>query len=77
MTIAETPDLEAGKAWLRMRLERRVHPLDHLDLEAAARTIDSLTSLDPESWTDAWGALADEFVARAEAVLGTAEERAL
>ncbi len=77
MSIAETPELETGKAWLRVRLERRVHPLDHLDPEAAARTIDGLTGLDPESWTNAWGTLADEFVARAEAVPQTAEERAL
>jgi esterase FrsA len=77
MTIAETPALEAGKAWLRVRLERRVHPLDHLDPEAAARTIDGLTGLDPESWTSAWGALADEFAARAEAAQGAAEQRAL
>lgn len=77
MSIAETPELETGKAWLRVRLERRVHPLDHLDPEAAARTIDGLTGLDPESWTNAWGTLADEFVARAEAAQGTTEQRAL
>jgi esterase FrsA len=77
MSSAETSELEAGKVWLRVRLERRVHPLDHLDPEAAARTIDGLTGLDPEPWTTAWGTLADEFVARAEAAQGTAEERAL
>jgi len=77
MSIAENPELETGKAWLRVRLERRVHPLDHLDPEAAARTIDGLTGLDPGSWTNAWGTLADEFVARAEAAQETAEERAL
>ena len=77
MSIAETPELETGKAWLRVRLERRVHPLDHLDPEAAARTIGGLGGLDPESWTNAWGTLADEFVVRAEAARGTPEERGL
>ena len=51
MTDTQAPDLEAGKDWLRVRLERRAHPLDHLDADAAARTIDSLAGLDPESWT--------------------------
>lgn len=74
MTTAPTADLEAGRAWLRARLERRAHPLDHLDPEAAARAIEALRGLDPESWTATWGALADEFVARAEAASGTVQE---
>jgi esterase FrsA len=77
MTTAQLPDLEAGKDWLRVRLERRAHPLDHLDPGAAARTIDSLAGLDPESWTNAWGGLADEFAAKAESFQGTPEERHL
>jgi pimeloyl-ACP methyl ester carboxylesterase len=77
MTNPETIDLEAGKAWLRVRLERRAHPLDHLDPQAAARTIDALTGLDPESWTSAWGGLADQFAERAESASGPAEQRAL
>jgi hypothetical protein len=77
MTATETPDLEAGKAWLRARLERRVHPLDHLDPEAAKRTIAALTGLDPASWTSAWGALADEFAAHAAAAAGSPRERDL
>ena len=40
----------------RVRLERRAHPLDHLDPAAAGRTIDSLAGLDPESWTAAGAA---------------------
>jgi hypothetical protein len=71
----ERPDLEQGKEWMRVRLERRVHPFDHLDPDAAARTIDGLTGLDPASWTAAWGGLADEFAARAEASQGAAPER--
>src|SRR5579875_3270102 len=77
MTTAQVPDLDAGKDWLRVRLERRAHPLDHLDPEAAARTIDALTGLDPESWTNAWGGLADAFVARAQVAQGSPEEREL
>jgi len=57
--------LNAGKAWLRQRLERGAHPLDGLDPAAARATIDALTGLDPERWTAAWGALADDFAARA------------
>src|SRR5580704_17668472 len=59
--------LDAGKAWLLTRLERGAHPLDDLDPDAARRTIDGLTGLGPEPWTSAWGGLADEFAARAEA----------
>jgi pimeloyl-ACP methyl ester carboxylesterase len=77
MTTAQTLDLETGKTWLRVRLERRAHPLDHLEPEAAARTIDVLSGLDPGSWTAAWGGLADEFAARAQAAEGTAVEREL
>ena len=46
-TTTQVPELEAGKDWLRVRLQSRVHPLDHLEPDAAARTIDSLTGLDP------------------------------
>jgi pimeloyl-ACP methyl ester carboxylesterase len=38
-----------------------------LDPDAAAATIDALTGLDPEPWTAAWGGLADQFAARAQA----------
>lgn len=57
--------LNAGKAWLRQRLERGAHPLDGLDPAAARPTIDALTGLDPEGRTAAWGALADDCAARA------------
>jgi hypothetical protein len=70
----EAPDLEQGKDWMRGRLERRQHPFDHLEPAAAARTIDALAGLDPECWSSAWGGLADEFVAKAEAVTGTPAE---
>jgi hypothetical protein len=71
------PDLEAGRAWLRQRLERGAHPLDALDPAAAQRTIDGLTGLDPESWTSAWGSLADEFTARAAAAADPEQRREL
>ena len=57
--------LQDGKAWLLTRLERGAHPLDGLDPDAARTTIDSLAGLDPEPWTAAWGALAEDFADRA------------
>ena len=77
MASVQPLDPKVGKDWLRVRLERRVHPLDQLDPHAAARTIDALTGLDPVSWTAAWGGLADEFVTRAEAAQGRSGEREL
>jgi esterase FrsA len=67
--------LDAGKSWLLTRLARGAHPLDGLDPDAARRTIDSLTGLDPEPWTAAWGGLADEFAAAAQGASDRAEER--
>jgi pimeloyl-ACP methyl ester carboxylesterase len=69
--------LAAGKAWLLTRLERGAHPLDGLDPEAAALTIEGLTGLDPEPWTAAWGALGDDFARRARAARDRAEQREL
>lgn len=59
--------LSAGKAWLLGRLDREIHPLDSIDPEAARKTIERLRGLDPESWTEGWGGLAEGFAARAEA----------
>jgi len=67
--------LEEGKAWLRQRLERGAHPLDGLDPDAARTTIDGLSGLDPGPWTAAWGALADDFVRRAQAASDCATQR--
>jgi esterase FrsA len=69
--------LGAGKAWLLERLERGAHPLDGLDPDAARSTIDALAGLDPEPWTAAWGALADDFAVRAQASADRATEREL
>jgi esterase FrsA len=69
--------LDAGKSWLLQRLERGAHPLDGLDPDAARRTIDGLAGLEPEPWTAAWGALADEFAARAQAATDRTEQRDL
>ena len=76
MTVAEE-SLAAGKEWLLARLERGDHPLDGLDPEAARATIDRLTGLGPEPWTAAWGALADDFAARAHATTDRDEQREL
>jgi esterase FrsA len=74
---ADDDTLANGKAWLLERLERGAHPLDGLDPDAARSTIDALTGLDPGPWTAAWGALAGDFAARAEASDDRATEREL
>jgi pimeloyl-ACP methyl ester carboxylesterase len=58
--------LDDGRAWLRERLERRVHPLDSVDVDAARAAIDALPGLDPESWAATWGAAADRFAERGD-----------
>ncbi len=67
--------LQDGKSWLLERLDRGAHPLDGLDHDAARATIDGLAGLDPEPWTAAWGALADDFADRARAASGRGEQR--
>jgi esterase FrsA len=69
--------LRDGKSWLLERLDRGAHPLDGLDPDAARATIDGLAGLHPEPWTAAWGALADDFAARARAASGRGEQRDL
>src|SRR5579875_2198091 len=67
--------LATGRRWLLDRLERGVHPLDGLDPDAARATIESLTGLNPEPWTAAWGALAQSCAGEARAAAGDAERR--
>jgi esterase FrsA len=55
-----------GRAWLRERLERRAHPLDTVNEEAARDAIATLPGLDPESWAFTWGAVADRFANQAD-----------
>jgi esterase FrsA len=74
--VTEQRTLAEGRAWLLERLERGVHPLDGLEPEAARETIEGLRGLDPESWTAAWGALADRFAAAAEAAADPEAKRA-
>jgi esterase FrsA len=59
--------LEAGKTWLRERVERGLHPVDGLDRAAALATIERLSGLEPEPWAAAWGDLAADFAAQASA----------
>jgi pimeloyl-ACP methyl ester carboxylesterase len=68
--------LDAARSWLLERLERRVHPLDHVDPSAARATIESLSGIDPESWAAAWGATAERFAAAAEQASSAEERRA-
>jgi hypothetical protein len=63
--VSERRSLADGKAWLRQRLERSVHPLDLLDADAAGAAIDALEGLDPEPWAACWSAVADRFAADA------------
>ena len=67
MDATHTGPLEAGKAWLRERVERGLHPVDGLDRAAALETIERLSGLEPEPWTAAWGALAEGYAAQARA----------
>ena len=67
MDATHTGTLEAGKAWLRERVERGLHPVDGLDRAAALETIERLSGLEPEPWTAAWGALAEVYAAQARA----------
>jgi esterase FrsA len=53
--------LDDGREWLLQRLERRAHPLDTVDEDAARDAIEALEGLDPESWAACWGAAADRF----------------
>ncbi len=70
-TTYETSDpdnqtLAGAQEYLRHHLEVRRHPLNRIDAEAAARTIDALEGIEPEPWAAAWLATAAEFAARAE-----------
>jgi esterase FrsA len=70
-------ELQAGKAWLRERVERRLHPVDGLDQAAALATIERLSGLGPDPWTEAWGALAQDYAARARAATEHVERHQL
>lgn len=77
MDATDTSTLEAGKAWLRERVERGLHPVDGLDRAAALATIERLSGLEPEPWTAAWGALADDYAAQAGGAEDPVERRHL
>ncbi|HVW17834.1 MAG TPA: alpha/beta fold hydrolase [Solirubrobacteraceae bacterium] len=74
---AEAGSLAWGKQWLLTRLDAGLHPLEGLEPEAARRTVEGLEGLEPEPWTAAWGGLAEEFAARAQAAAGRDERRHL
>jgi FrsA-like alpha/beta hydrolase family protein len=67
--------LDDGRAWLRQRLERGVHPLDTVDEVAAREAIETLEGLDPDSWAACWGEVADRFAAVAAAAADTDAKR--
>ena len=73
--MTETRELDDGKAWLLARLDRGVHPLDGMDPEAARATIAGLRGLEPEPWTEAWGALSDRYAAAADQAADVAGRR--
>jgi esterase FrsA len=67
--------LDDGRAWLRERLERRAHPLDTVDEDAAREAIEALAGLDPEAWAATWGGVADRFAAEADGAPDPAARR--
>ena len=77
MDASETGTLAAGKAWLRDRVERGLHPIDGLDRTAALATIEGLPGLEPEPWAAAWGGLAGDFAAQARAIADPARRHDL
>lgn len=77
MNASDTSTLEAGKAWLRERVERGLHPVDGLDRAAALATIERLSGLEPGPWTAAWGELAEDFAKQARAHADPAERHRL
>jgi pimeloyl-ACP methyl ester carboxylesterase len=74
MSTTGQRSLEDGRTWLRQRLERGIHPLDGLDVEAASAAIAALEGLGPDEWAAAWGAVADRFEDEAAAA-ASAEAR--
>jgi dipeptidyl aminopeptidase/acylaminoacyl peptidase len=58
--------MNEARDWLMQRLERRAHPLDGVDEDAAREAIAALSGLDPESWAATWGAVADRFAAQGD-----------
>lgn len=63
--IAATPSLEGMQRWLGAHLADGAHPLNAIDIESARSVVESLTSIEPESWAMAWLAVADGFAAQA------------
>ena len=55
--------LEENQAWMRKRLQTRIHPFDTCDPAATLAVIDSLTGLDGETWGTAWMAAGDKAAA--------------
>jgi hypothetical protein len=64
--ITGTRTLPNAQEWLLAHLEQQRHPLNAIDPELARRTIESLTSLDPEPWAQAWLAPAHNLASDAE-----------
>jgi esterase FrsA len=69
--------LDSGKAWLRERVERGLHPIDGVERDAALSTIAGLAGLEPEPWTAAWGGLAEDYARQARAATEPAERHHL
>lgn len=65
-SVAGAPSTEGMKQWLRSHLDDGAHPLDGIDPVAARAVVDSLTSLEPESWVDSWLSAAAHFQTEAE-----------
>jgi len=53
--------LDGARTWLHKHLEISRYPMTFGDKEAATKTVDALTGIDPESWSQTWLATASRF----------------
>jgi acetyl esterase/lipase len=58
--------LSNAKEWLLVHLDQKRHPLNAIDVDLARRTIEQLTSLEPEPWADDWLTQATQLADEAE-----------
>lgn len=59
--------LPNAKEWLFAHADQQRHPLNAIDVDLARRTIEQLTSIEPEPWADVWMGQANQLANEAEA----------
>ncbi|MFE9597940.1 alpha/beta hydrolase family protein [Streptomyces hokutonensis] len=65
MSATPSRTLPEARQWLREHLAQRKNPFNAIGHDAAARHIETLPGLDPETWAGHWLAGAEDFAARA------------